>query len=60
MSKNYKIVEQGVYEKKTDQIVLYCKDQKISRKIVNQLSGGMGFNGWTPSFFLKPVKYVKL
>ena len=53
---NYKLkVENGVsvIETSTDQIIRSFDNLDSARKFLRQLNLGGGFDGWTPSFFLK-------
>lgn len=60
MAYGYKIVEQknsyGVYEIATEQIIKTFTDFSEARKFLRHLNLGGGFNGWSPSFFLRSVK----
>jgi hypothetical protein len=57
---NYKlIVKQGqptnILETATGQIV-YTSNEKDARVFMRRLNLGNGFDGWTPTFFLKTFK----
>ena len=56
----YKIIEdKGVYnifETTTEQIVKTFTDNAEARKFLRHLNLGGGFEGWTPTFFLKKVE----
>lgn len=60
MAFNYKIVEENnffkVFEVPTDQVVKIFSDNKEARKFLRHLNLGGGFDGWTPTFFLKSVE----
>jgi hypothetical protein len=61
---NYKIVETSeknclvynVVENMTDQIVRSFSVHKEAKKLLRHLNLGGGFDGWTPTFFLKKIK----
>ena len=57
MSFNYKIVEVEnvftVIEKTTDQVIRSFGNTKEAKAFLRHLNLGGGFDGWTPSFFLK-------
>lgn len=55
---NYKLkVENGVsvIETSTDQIIRSFDNLDSARKFLRQLNLGGGFDGWTPSFFLRDL-----
>lgn len=60
MSFNYKIIEEKnlftVFEKTTDQVIRSFGDIKEAKAFLRHLNLGGGFDGWTPSFFLKPFE----
>lgn len=59
---NYKLVASAdksnydVFETATEQVIGSFADQKDARYFMRQLNLGGGFDGWTPSFFLKDFK----
>ena len=70
MAFNYKIVEglllpknsvqncpvYDVYEVPTDQVIKRFQDPKEAKKFMRHLNFGGGFDGWSPTFFLREVK----
>lgn len=46
----------SIEETKTDQVVYEALDNKDTRAIYRNLKHGGGFNGWTPTFFMKRGK----
>lgn len=52
-SKNYVLQEGRIIEVATEQEIPVPSFKK-KRQFLNELNGGKGFNGWTPSFFLRP------
>lgn len=62
MAFNYKIEEGNgffyVKETVTEQIIKCFSEKDTARKFMKHLNFGGGFDGWTPTFFLKkfPVK----
>lgn len=55
---NYKLkVENGVsvIETTTNQIIRSFDNIESARKFLRQLNLGGGFDGWTPSFFLRDL-----
>ena len=53
---NYKLKienDVSVIETSTDQIIRSFDNLDSARKFLRQLNLGGGFDGWTPSFFLK-------
>ena len=60
MAFNYKIVEENnafnVFEVPTEQVIKTFSDNKEARKFLRHLNLGGGFDGWTPTFFLKSVE----
>lgn len=64
---SYKVVEQNkafnvMEERKVDKtaaeqvLIKTFSTRQEAKLFMRKLNGGMGFNGWTPSFFLIPVK----
>lgn len=57
MSFNYKIEENNgtysVFESETEQTIGEFTDKSEARKLLRHLNLGGGFDGWTPSFFMK-------
>lgn len=64
---SYKVVEQNkvfnvMEERKiektaVEQVIIKSFSTRQEAKLfMRKLNGGMGFNGWTPSFFLIPMK----
>lgn len=57
MAFNYKIIEDNgsfnIWENPTEQVIRSFKDNAEARKFLRHLNLGGGFDGWTPSFFLK-------
>lgn len=58
MAFSYKIIEDNgsfqVWEIATEQVIkTFTGDNKEARKFLRHLNLGGGFDGWTPSFFLK-------
>lgn len=53
----YKLIEDNdglkIFENSTNQIIKTFKDNKEARKFLRHLNLGGGFDGWTPTFFLK-------
>jgi hypothetical protein len=60
MAFNYKLIENNgvhcVYEVTTDQTIKTFLDQKEAKKFMRHLNLGGGFDGWTPTFFMRPVE----
>lgn len=60
MAYGYKLVENNnsysIFEISTDQIVKSFNDKKEAKKFLRHLNLGGGFDGWSPSFFLRPVE----
>lgn len=60
MAYAYKMVEDnntfGVYEIATEQVIKTFTDRNEARKFLRHVNLGGGFNGWTPTFFMRPVK----
>lgn len=60
MAFNYKIVEENgafnVFEVPTEQVIKAFTDNKEARKFLRHLNLGGGFDGWTPTFFMKTVE----
>lgn len=66
VSMNYKLVENtndrklyDVLETSTEQVVASYSEYNEARKFMRFLNLGGGFDGWTPSFFLKTFKIKK-
>lgn len=45
----------GVMETATEQIIRNCDGVEPARKVLRHLNLGGGFDGWTPSFFLRDL-----
>ena len=60
MAYAYKMVEDnntfGIYEIATEQVIKTFTDRNEARKFLRHVNLGGGFNGWTPTFFMVPVK----
>jgi hypothetical protein len=54
---NYKVTKTNnlfhVIEKQTDQTIKTFEKNYEAYKLCNKLNAGAGFEGWTPTFFLK-------
>jgi hypothetical protein len=46
-----------VLETKTDLILGTFQDPKDAKQLLRHLNLGGGFDGWTPSFILKTIKF---
>ena len=56
-NKVFHVVEDRKIDKLTEQVTIRSFQTRQDAKLfMRKLNGGMGFNGWTPSFFLIPVK----
>lgn len=56
-NKVFNVMEERKIEKTTEQVVIRSFPTRQDAKLfMRKLNGGMGFNGWTPNFFLIPVK----
>lgn len=57
---NYKIVNNAtmfdIVEIQTDNIIKTFSKQNEARQFLRNLNKGIGFCGWTPSFFLQKFK----
>jgi hypothetical protein len=63
MAFNYKMTEMvgnegvySIYEVPTEQVIKTFNDKKEARAFLRHLNLGGGFDGWSPSFFLREVK----
>lgn len=60
MAFDYKLVEENktysVYEIATEQVIKSFTDKTEAKKFLRHLNLGGGFSGWTPTFFMVPVK----
>lgn len=60
MAYAYKMVEDnntfGIYEIATEQVIKTFTDRNEARKFLRHVNLGGGFNGWTPTFFMRPIK----
>lgn len=60
MAFDYKLVEENktysVYEIATEQVIKSFTDKSEAKKFLRHLNLGGGFSGWTPTFFMVPVK----
>lgn len=60
MAYAYKMIEDintfGVYEIATEQVIKTFKDKTEARKFLRHVNLGGGFNGWTPTFFMRPLE----
>ena len=45
-----------VLEKQTEHIIQSFYDEKEAKKLMRHLNFGGGFDGWTPSFFVKSLR----
>lgn len=58
---NYKVIQSAVvdrfdvFETQTDQVVLSATTNKIAKETSRHLNLGGGFDGQTPSFFLRQI-----
>lgn len=56
---NYKIQEVNsvfeVFETQTEQVIKTFDTKEKARKFMKSLNLGNGFDGWTPSFFVKKI-----
>jgi len=63
MAFNYKMTEMvgnegvySIYEVPTEQVIKTFNDKKEARDFLRHLNLGGGFDGWTPTFFMRPVE----
>lgn len=60
MAFEYKILEEDntykVFEIATEQVIKSFSDKTEAKKFLRHLNLGGGFSGWTPTFFMVPVK----
>lgn len=60
MAFDYKLVEENktysVFEIATEQVIKTFTDKSEAKKFLRHLNLGGGFSGWTPTFFMVPVK----
>lgn len=60
MAYAYKMVEDnatfGIYEIATEQVIKTFTDRSEARKFLRHVNLGGGFNGWTPTFFMRPIE----
>jgi hypothetical protein len=45
-----------VFEIATEQVIKSFTDKTEAKKFLRRLNLGGGFNGWTPTFFMVPIK----
>ncbi len=57
--KNYEILKNDgmycIYERNTDQYISQHSNYEKAKSVVKSLNSGSGFNGDTPSFFVKEL-----
>ena len=60
MAFDYKLIEENkiynVFEIATEQVIKSFTDKTEAKKLLRHLNRGGGFNGWTPTFFMVPLK----
>jgi hypothetical protein len=62
MAYAYKMIEDnntfGIYEIATEQVIKTFRDKTEARAFLRHLNLGGGFNGWTPTFFMRPLENI--
>lgn len=58
---NYRIQKKNkefdIFETRTEQVIASVPNKEQAQKIAMHLNMGGGFDGWSPEFFLKTIKY---
>ena len=45
-----------IFESRTEQNIMQCEDEWDAQILKTSLNNGSGFDGWTPTFFIKKVQ----